>query len=37
MNAISARSWSRAQNIRRDGFKDGLIMLRYDSEVWLEA
>jgi len=23
-------------NIRTDGFKDGLIMLRYDSEVWLE-
>ena len=22
-------------NIRFDGFKDGLIMLRYDSEVWL--
>ena len=24
------------QNIRFDGFKDNLIMLRYDSEVWLE-
>jgi carbamoyl-phosphate synthase large subunit len=24
-------------NIRPDGFKDGLIMLRYDSEVWLDA
>ncbi|HCO94838.1 MAG TPA: transcriptional regulator, partial [Phycisphaerales bacterium] len=24
-------------NIRFDGFKDGLIMLRYDSEVWLGA
>jgi carbamoyl-phosphate synthase large subunit len=24
------------QNIRFDGFKDKLIMLRYDSEVWLE-
>jgi len=24
-------------NIRPDGFKDGLIMLRYDSEVWLNA
>ncbi len=24
------------QNIRLDGFKDNLIMLRYDSEVWLE-
>ena len=24
-------------NIRPDGFKDGLIMLRYDSEVWLEG
>ncbi len=24
-------------NIRSDGFKDGLIMLRYDSEVWLDA
>jgi carbamoyl-phosphate synthase large subunit len=24
------------QNIRFDGFKDDLIMLRYDSEVWLE-
>jgi carbamoyl-phosphate synthase large subunit len=23
-------------NIRSDGFKDDLIMLRYDSEVWLE-
>jgi carbamoyl-phosphate synthase large subunit len=23
-------------NIRFDGFKDGLVMLRYDSEVWLE-
>jgi len=23
-------------NIRPDGFKDGLIMLRYDSEVWLK-
>lgn len=26
----------RKQNIRFDGFKDNLIMLRYDSEVWLE-
>lgn len=26
----------RKPNIRPDGFKDGLIMLRYDSEVWLE-
>jgi len=25
----------RKLNIRFDGFKDGLIMLRYDSEVWL--
>ncbi len=25
----------RKPNIRPDGFKDGLIMLRYDSEVWL--
>lgn len=24
------------QNIRFDGFKDNVIMLRYDSEVWLE-
>jgi carbamoyl-phosphate synthase large subunit len=24
-------------NIRRDSFKDGLIMLRYDSEVWLDG
>jgi len=24
-------------NIRFDGFEDGLIMLRYDSEVWLNA
>jgi len=24
-------------NIRPDGFKDNLIMLRYDSEVWLDA
>ena len=24
------------QNIRFDGFKNNLIMLRYDSEVWLE-
>jgi len=23
-------------NIRPDGFKDNLVMLRYDSEVWLE-
>ena len=27
----------RKPNIRPDGFKDGLIMLRYDSEVWLDA
>ncbi len=27
----------RKPNIRPDGFKDGLIMLRYDSEVWLNA
>ncbi len=26
----------RKTNIRFDGFKDNLIMLRYDSEVWLE-
>jgi carbamoyl-phosphate synthase large subunit len=26
----------RKPNIRPDAFKDGLIMLRYDSEVWLE-
>jgi carbamoyl-phosphate synthase large subunit len=25
------------QNIRFDGFKDNLIMLRYDSEVWLQG
>jgi len=24
-------------NIRFDGFKDNLIMLRYDSEVWLSG
>ena len=24
-------------NIRPNGIKDGLIMLRYDSEVWLDA
>ena len=24
-------------NIRFDGFEDGLIMLRYDSEVWLDT
>ena len=23
-------------NIRFDGFKDNLVMLRYDGEVWLE-
>jgi carbamoyl-phosphate synthase large subunit len=23
-------------NIRSDGFEDDLIMLRYDSEVWLK-
>jgi len=27
----------REVNIRFDGFKDNLIMLRYDSEVWLES
>ncbi len=27
----------RKTNIRPDGFKDGLTMLRYDSEVWLEG
>jgi carbamoyl-phosphate synthase large subunit len=27
----------RIPNISPDGFKDGLIMLRYDSEVWLEV
>ncbi|MHC4160485.1 MAG: ATP-grasp domain-containing protein [Planctomycetota bacterium] len=26
----------RKTNIRFDGFKDNLIMLRYDGEVWLE-
>jgi carbamoyl-phosphate synthase large subunit len=25
----------RKTNIRFDGFKDSLVMLRYDSEVWL--
>ncbi len=25
------------QNVRFDGFKDNLIMLRYDSEVWLQG
>jgi len=24
-------------NIRPDGFKDNLVMLRYDSEVWIDA
>ena len=28
---------SKKPNIRHDSFKDGLIMLRYDSEVWLDA
>ena len=27
----------RKPNIRPDGFKDNLVMLRYDSEVWLDA
>jgi len=27
---------ARKLNIRFDGFKDGLLMLRYDSEVWLD-
>ncbi len=27
----------RKTNIRFDGFKDNLVMLRYDSEVWLEG
>jgi len=27
----------RRTNIRFDGFKDNLVMLRYDSEVWLES
>ena len=27
----------RKPNIRPDGFKDHLVMLRYDSEVWLDA
>ena len=27
----------RKPNIRPDAFQDGLIMLRYDSEVWLEG
>jgi carbamoyl-phosphate synthase large subunit len=27
----------RKPNIRPDAFKDGLIMLRYDSEVWLQG
>jgi carbamoyl-phosphate synthase large subunit len=26
----------RRTNIRLDGFKDNLIMLRYDDEVWIE-
>jgi carbamoyl-phosphate synthase large subunit len=25
------------QNIRFDGFKDNLVMLRYDSEVWIQG
>jgi carbamoyl-phosphate synthase large subunit len=27
----------RKPNIRLDGFRDNLLMLRYDSEVWLDA
>jgi carbamoyl-phosphate synthase large subunit len=27
----------RKPNIRFDGFKDGLIMLRYDAEVWMDG
>ncbi|MCP4612531.1 MAG: ATP-grasp domain-containing protein [Planctomycetes bacterium] len=27
----------RKQNTRSDGFKDNLIMLRYDSEVWIQG
>ena len=27
----------RKPNIRPDGFKDNLVMLRYDSEVWLDV
>ena len=25
------------QNVRFDGFQDNLIMLRYDSEVWIQG
>ena len=28
---------SRKVNIRFDGFKDNLIMLRYDGEVWMDG
>jgi carbamoyl-phosphate synthase large subunit len=33
---ILQESLGEKTNIRFDGFKDNLIMLRYDSEVWLE-
>ena len=32
---ILKESLGKKTNIRFDGFKDRLIMLRYDSEVWL--
>jgi len=34
---ILQESLGEKTNIRFDGFKDNLIMLRYDSEVWLET
>jgi len=33
LNELSGKK----QNIRFDGFKDNLIMLRYDSEVWIQG
>lgn len=33
---LSADGKRKKPNIRFDGFKDGLVMLRYDGEVWLE-
>ena len=34
---ILQESTGKKPSIRPDGFKDGLIMLRYDSEVWLKV
>ncbi|MHC4754833.1 MAG: ATP-grasp domain-containing protein, partial [Planctomycetota bacterium] len=33
---LSADGKRKKLNIRFDGFKDGLVMLRYDGEVWVE-